>query len=105
MSFSHLAFRRDFLIDPPTKERKNIMTEDINNNHDEFEPEFEDELEPEASPDPLFDPTEVITLRTSGGETRYIPTLEPMTLAEVKATSGLTFGVIQFSMNTSGSKL
>ena len=75
------------------------MTEDNNNIPDEFEPEFEDELQPEASPDPLFDPTEVITLRTSGGETRYIPALEPMTLAEVKAISGLAFGAVQFYLN------
>ena len=75
------------------------MTDDINNIPDEFEPEFEDELQSEASPDPLFDPTEVITLRTSGGETRYIPALEPMTLAEVKAISGLAFGAVQFYLN------
>jgi len=41
----------------------------------------------------------VITIRTSGGETRYIPTSEPMSLADVKAISGLTFGAVLFYLN------
>ena len=75
------------------------MTDNDNNLPNEFEPEFSDELETEGMPDPVVDPTQVITLRTSGGETRYIPATEPMSLAEVKAVSGLTFGAVQFYMN------
>ncbi len=75
------------------------MTEDTNNIPDEFEPEFEDELEQETLPNPVIDPTQVITIRTSGGETRYIPATESMSLAEVKAVSGLTFGAVQFYLN------
>jgi hypothetical protein len=47
----------------------------------------------------VVDPTQVITLRTSGGQTRYIPADGPMTLAEVKGLSGLTFGAVTFYMN------
>lgn len=47
----------------------------------------------------VVDPTQVITLRTSGGESRYIPTNEPLSLSEVKSLSGLTFGAVQFYMN------
>ena len=75
------------------------MTDEVNNIPDEFDPEFDDELDQEAVPDPMVDPTQVITIRTSGGETRYIPTAEPRTLGEVKAMSGLTFGAVQFYMN------
>jgi len=75
------------------------MTEDVNNVPDEFEPEFEAELEQSALPEPVIGPTQVITIRTSGGETRYIPATAPMNLAEVKAVSGLTFGAVQFYMN------
>jgi hypothetical protein len=64
---------------------------------EEEEFDFEDEeFEVEA---PVVDPTQVITLRTSGGETRYIPSDEPLSLAQVKALSGLTFGAVTFYMN------
>lgn len=75
------------------------MTDNDNNLPNEFEPEFADELETEGMPDPVVDPTQVITIRTSGGETRYIPAAAPMSLAEVKALSGLAFGAVQFYMN------
>lgn len=74
------------------------MTDELNTIPEEFDAEFEDELEEEEL-DPVVDPTQVITLRTSGGETRYIPATEPMNLAQVKALSGLTFGAVQFYMN------
>lgn len=73
------------------------MTDDLNNIPEEFEAEFEEELEEEE--ESVVDPTQVITLRTSGGDTRYIPAIEPMTLSQVKALSGLTFGAVQFYMN------
>ena len=82
------------------------MTDETNNIPEEFnanevvqedEIDIEDEaFEVEA---PIVDPTQVITLRTSGGETRYIPTDEPLLLAQVKALSGLTFGAVTFYMN------
>ena len=49
--------------------------------------------------EPVVDPTQVITLRTSGGETRYIPATEALSLAQVKALSGLAFGAVTFFMN------
>ena len=60
---------------------------------DDDEDLFEDDAEP------IVDPTRTITLRTSGGQTRYIPTDEPVTLAQAKALSGLTFGAVTFYMN------
>jgi hypothetical protein len=75
------------------------MTDNINEIpfEEEFEEEFEVEFEEEL--EPIVDPTQVITLRTSGGETRYIPADEPMTLAMVKNLSGLAFGAVSFYMN------
>ena len=64
--------------------------------NEDFEAEFEEALEEEEL---IVDPTQVITLRTSGGETRYIPAAESMTLAQVKALSGMTFGAVTFYMN------
>jgi hypothetical protein len=75
------------------------MTDNDNHLPNEFEPELPDELVTEGMPDPMVDPTQVITIRTSGGETRFIPATEPMSLAEVKAVSGLTFGAVQFYLN------
>lgn len=62
----------------------------------DFEEEFEEEL---AEEEIVVDPTRVITLRTSGGETRYIPADDPLTLSQVKNLSGLAFGAVQFYMN------
>jgi hypothetical protein len=77
----------------------NSIPEEFNENEvvQEDELDFEDEgFEVEA---PVVDPTQVITLRTSGGETRYVPSSEPLPLAQVKALSGLTFGAVTFYMN------
>ena len=77
----------------------NSIPEEFNTNEviQEDEIEIEDDVfEVEA---PIVDPTQVITLRTSGGETRYIPSSEPLSLSQVKALSGLTFGAVTFYMN------
>jgi hypothetical protein len=68
--------------------------EDVELEEDLDDELFEEELEP------VVDPTQVITLRTSGGQTRYIPAGDPMTLAEIKGLSGLTFGAVTFYYNT-----
>gem|GEM_PF-2321850 len=92
--------RHPFFVSKFTQlEKGKPMTENLNDLPNEFEPEFPDELVPGGLLEPAVDPTQVITLRTSGGETRYIPATEPMTLSEVKALSGLTFGAVQFFMN------
>ncbi len=75
------------------------MTDNLINLPNEFDPELPDDLASEELPEPAVDPTQVITIRTSGGDTRYIPANAPMTLAEVKAISGLTFGAVQFYMS------
>jgi hypothetical protein len=67
--------------------------EDVELEEDLDDELFEEELEP------VVDPTQVITLRTSGGQTRYIPAGDPMTLAEIKGLSGLTFGAVTFYYN------
>jgi len=77
----------------------NSIPEEFNTNEviQEDEIEIEDDVfEVEA---PIVDPTQVITLRTSGGETRFIPSSEPLSLSQVKALSGLTFGAVTFYMN------
>ena len=77
----------------------NSIPEEFNTNEviQEDEIEIEDDVfEVEA---PIVDPTQVITLRTSGGETRFIPSSESLSLSQVKALSGLTFGAVTFYMN------
>lgn len=68
---------------------------------DELETEeFEDEEDEfEIDDEPVVDPNRVITLRTTGGQSRYIPAEEPMPLSEVKNLSGLAFGAVTFYMN------
>lgn len=81
------------------------MTEELNNLPEEFEDDevLDDALEDEPSTgdqeENLPDPVQVITLRTSGGETRYIPTGRPLSLGELKGLSGLTFGAATFYFN------
>lgn len=55
----------------------------------------------EAAPEfELPDPASVITVRTSGGETRYVPTSEPLTVAEVLLRSDLRpTGAVQYWLN------
>ena len=46
------------------------------------------------------DPTSTITVRTSGGETRYVPTSEPLTVAQVLTAANLTVGgVVEYWLN------
>lgn len=71
-------------------EEEDVEMEEGSDEDDEL---FEEELEP------VVDPTQVITLRTSGGQTRYIPAGDPMTLVEIKGLSGLTFGAVTFYYN------
>ena len=81
------------------------MTEELNNLPEEFEDDevLDDALEDDASSGDQEvnppDPVQVITLRTSGGETRYIPTSRPLPLGELKGLSGLTFGAATFYFN------
>jgi hypothetical protein len=83
------------------------MTEEFAGIPEEFEAEEEliaemdDDFEDDAGVEAIVDPTQVITLRTSGGETRYIPCQEALRLGQVKALSGLTFGAVTFYMNAS----
>jgi hypothetical protein len=75
----------------PTDE-DDIIEEEVEEEDDDFDFEDDDYA-------PVVDPTQVITLRTSGGETRYVPSDEPLSLSQVKALSGLTFGAVTFYMN------
>ena len=46
------------------------------------------------------DPTSTITIRTSGGETRYVPTSEPLTVNQVLNAANLTVGgVVEYWLN------
>jgi hypothetical protein len=50
--------------------------------------------------DNIPDPMTVVTLRTSGGDTRYVPVTGSMTAGEVFAASGLAVsGVMQIWLN------
>lgn len=82
-------------------EMNNEIPQEFEEVEDEIEVEDDDDedLFDEEDAEPIFDPTRTITLRTSGGQTRYIPTEEPVTLAQAKALSGLTFGAVTFYMN------
>ena len=83
------------------------MSDELNAIPEEFqadetlpeEEEFDFEEDAFEVEEPIIDPTQVITLRTSGGETRYIPSAEALPLAQVKALSGLAFGAVTFYMN------
>ena len=66
---------------------------------------------PNAEPEEEFFPTEetgvelpdaqtVITLRTSGGDTRYVPAAEPMSASQVIVTAGVSVaGAVQYWLN------
>jgi hypothetical protein len=84
------------------------MSDELTNIPEEFADDEVEEVEEEEELDDLFeeeqpvvDPTQVITLRTSGGETRYIPTQESLSLGQIKGLSGLTFGAVTFYYNAS----
>ncbi len=77
----------------------NAIPEEFDDVEDELDEELDDTFEDEQGLAPIVDPTQVITLRTSGGETRYVPAAEAITLAQLKALSGLTFGAVTFYMN------
>lgn len=78
------------------------MTEELTNLPEEFDEEDEildDELSLGEQDEILPDSVQIITLRTSGGETRYIPASRPLSLGELKGLSGLTFGAATFYFN------
>jgi hypothetical protein len=83
-----------------TEENVNIIPEEFEEDEAIVDEEFDDDDDLfEETAEPMIDPTQVITLRTSGGDSRYIPADEPMALSQVKGLSGLTFGSVAFYMN------
>ena len=60
----------------------------------------EDDFFPEDEGFDLPDPNAVITIRTSGGETVYVPASEPKTVSEAMLESGLRpNGAVNYYLN------
>ena len=57
--------------------------------NNEFDPNEEVDI-PEIEGFEVPDPESVITIRTSGGQTAYVPTSEPMTVADIILSASLT---------------
>jgi hypothetical protein len=76
------------------------MSDEFSNNPQE-EPEEEFFSEEETGVE-LPDAQSVITLRTSGGDTRYVPTTEPLPASQVIVSAGVSvLGAVQYWLNGS----
>ena len=83
----------DLEVNPEPMPEPEEEAEVVQDEEEEFFPEDDDDFE-------LPDPNAAITIKTSGGDTRYIPAPEPLTVAAAMLTSGLRpNGVVSFYLN------
>jgi len=66
----------------------------------EEDSDMDDFVTEEPAPDLGIDPSNVVTIRTSSGQSHYVAVTDALTLGRIKEKSGLTYGAgTQFFLN------